>query len=91
MAGQFSRSAIGSELLGVAGVGKTFGGTVALRDVSLAVRGGEILALLGENGAGKSTLIKIIAGIHQADMGSLSFCDEIMNADSLSKNIAFIH
>ena len=91
MAGQFSRSAVAGELLGVAGVGKTFGGTVALRDVSLAVHGGEILALLGENGAGKSTLIKIIAGIHQADKGKLSFRGETMNADSLSKKIAFIH
>ena len=51
------------------GIGKHFGGTYALRDVSLAVGRGEIVALLGENGAGKSTLIKILGGIHQPDAG----------------------
>ena len=51
------------------GIDKHFGGTYALRDVSLAVERGEIVALLGENGAGKSTLIKILGGIHQADSG----------------------
>ncbi len=48
---------------------KTFGGTHALKGVSLALGRGEIVALLGENGAGKSTLIKILGGIHQADAG----------------------
>lgn len=48
---------------------KHFGGTYAVRDISLAVDRGEIVALLGENGAGKSTLIKILGGIHKADEG----------------------
>jgi ribose transport system ATP-binding protein len=52
---------------------KRFGGTKALSDVSLDVRKGEILALLGENGAGKSTLIKTLAGIHKADEGEILF------------------
>ena len=50
---------------------KSFGGVHALRDVGLAARSGEVLALLGENGAGKSTLIKIITGVHQPDAGEL--------------------
>ncbi|MEM9047205.1 MAG: sugar ABC transporter ATP-binding protein [Pseudomonadota bacterium] len=50
-------------------IDKHFGGTYALRDVSLAVARGEILALLGENGAGKSTLIKVLGGIHAPDGG----------------------
>ncbi|MEM6354781.1 MAG: sugar ABC transporter ATP-binding protein [Pseudomonadota bacterium] len=50
-------------------VAKSFGGTLALRGVSLQVERGEIVALLGENGAGKSTLIKILGGIHGADSG----------------------
>ncbi|MEM6660537.1 MAG: sugar ABC transporter ATP-binding protein [Pseudomonadota bacterium] len=50
-------------------VTKAFGGTQALRAVSLHVDRGEIVALLGENGAGKSTLIKILGGIHTADAG----------------------
>jgi ribose transport system ATP-binding protein len=51
---------------------KHFGGTYALRDVSLTVARGEIVALLGENGAGKSTLIKILGGIHKADGGRVT-------------------
>ena len=50
-------------------VTKGFGGTQALRGVSLHVERGEIVALLGENGAGKSTLIKTLGGIHKADSG----------------------
>src|SRR5271165_763896 len=48
---------------------KSYGATVALRDVSLEVRHGEIHALLGENGAGKSTLVKILSGIIMPDSG----------------------
>jgi ribose transport system ATP-binding protein len=51
---------------------KTFGGTHALRSVSLRVGRGEIVALLGENGAGKSTLIKVLGGIHASDSGHVS-------------------
>ena len=50
-------------------IDKHFGGTYALKDVSLSVGRGEIVALLGENGAGKSTLIKVLGGIHSADQG----------------------
>jgi ribose transport system ATP-binding protein len=52
-------------------IDKHFGGTYALRDVSLAVGRGEIVALLGENGAGKSTLIKVLGGIHRPDAGQV--------------------
>ena len=52
-------------------IDKHFGGTYALKDVSLSVGRGEILALLGENGAGKSTLIKVLGGIHTADKGQV--------------------
>ncbi|MEM0908230.1 MAG: sugar ABC transporter ATP-binding protein [Pseudomonadota bacterium] len=48
---------------------KSFGGTQALKGVSLTVGRGEIVALLGENGAGKSTLIKVLGGIHRPDTG----------------------
>ncbi|MGC8743818.1 MAG: sugar ABC transporter ATP-binding protein [Verrucomicrobiia bacterium] len=52
-------------------IGKRFGATVALDDVSLSVKGGEVLALIGENGAGKSTLMKILSGVHQPDSGRM--------------------
>ncbi|MGX9356785.1 sugar ABC transporter ATP-binding protein [Roseobacteraceae bacterium S113] len=53
------------------GIDKHFGGTYALKDVSLSVNRGEVVALLGENGAGKSTLIKVLGGIHQPDAGQV--------------------
>jgi rhamnose transport system ATP-binding protein len=53
-------------------VKKRFGGAIALRGTNLSVRAGEIHALLGENGAGKSTMLKILAGVHVHDSGSIS-------------------
>ena len=49
---------------------KTFPGLQALSDVDLAVRAGEIVALVGQNGSGKSTLVKILAGVEQPDPGA---------------------
>lgn len=51
---------------------KQFGRTVALHDVSMLVRRGEVHALLGHNGSGKSTLVKIISGVLSPDHGSVS-------------------
>src|SRR6516225_1437203 len=56
----------------LAGVTKIFGGTVAVSDVSIELRAGEVLALLGENGAGKSTCVKLLAGVYRPDAGTLS-------------------
>lgn len=53
------------------GIQKRFGGVTALRDVGFDLESGEVHALVGENGAGKSTLIKVIAGVHQPDAGSI--------------------
>jgi simple sugar transport system ATP-binding protein len=56
-------------LLEARGVGKVFGGVIALRDVSLTVEAGRVTCVLGDNGAGKSTLIKILSGVHPQDEG----------------------
>jgi rhamnose transport system ATP-binding protein len=53
------------------GISKRFAATQALDDVALDLRPGEVHALVGENGAGKSTLVKILAGVHQPDSGSI--------------------
>jgi len=53
-------------------VRKAFGGTVALDGVDLAVRGGEVCALVGQNGAGKSTLMSILAGAITPDGGTMT-------------------
>ncbi len=59
-------------LLEMRGISKRFGGTQALDGVDFAVDRGEVVGLLGENGAGKSTLIKVLAGVHARDQGSIS-------------------
>ncbi|MBX7267665.1 sugar ABC transporter ATP-binding protein [Micromonospora sp. Llam7] len=55
----------------MSGISKRFGAVQALSDVSLEVRSGEVVALVGDNGAGKSTLIKVIAGVNPADTGEI--------------------
>lgn len=60
-------------LLAVEGITKQFAGVTALKDVTLDVRRGEILGLLGENGAGKSTLLKILSGVMPPSGGRLVF------------------
>jgi simple sugar transport system ATP-binding protein len=60
------------DVLRVEHIGKSFGATTALRDISMHLRAGEVLGLLGDNGAGKSTLIKILAGFQKPDTGSIT-------------------
>jgi simple sugar transport system ATP-binding protein len=59
------------DVLRVEHIAKRFGPVTALRDVSLHLKKGEVLGLLGDNGAGKSTLIKIICGFQKQDSGRM--------------------
>jgi simple sugar transport system ATP-binding protein len=59
------------DVLRVEHITKRFGPVVALRDINLHVRKGEVLGLLGDNGAGKSTLMKILCGFQRPDEGSM--------------------
>jgi D-xylose transport system ATP-binding protein len=60
-------------VLSLRGISKTFGAVAALTDVDLDVAPGQVVALVGDNGAGKSTLVKILAGVHPADAGTITF------------------
>ncbi|RVB29630.1 ABC transporter ATP-binding protein, partial [Mesorhizobium sp. M7A.F.Ca.CA.001.16.1.1] len=58
-----------SALLSLQGISLSFGGVVALADIDLSVRQGEIRAIIGPNGAGKSSLINVISGVYRPDRG----------------------
>jgi simple sugar transport system ATP-binding protein len=74
---------------------KYFGRVIALSDVSLSVRAGEVLCLLGDNGAGKSTLIKTLSGVHPPDAGKLLVEGEPVvfasPRDALQRGIATVY
>jgi simple sugar transport system ATP-binding protein len=82
-------------LLEVDRISKYFGSVIALNDVSMFVRGGEVTCLLGDNGAGKSTLIKVLSGVHQADQGAYLFEGQRMEFASprhaLERGIATVY
>ncbi|MDR3225114.1 MAG: sugar ABC transporter ATP-binding protein [Clostridiales Family XIII bacterium] len=63
-------------ILEMTGIRKEFPGVLALDDVSLKVRPGEVHILLGENGAGKSTLVKVLAGAYERDKGKVVIRDK---------------
>ena len=76
-------------------VTKTFGGVAANQDISMQIRRGEILSLLGENGSGKTTLMNMIAGIYYPDEGQIYVNDQLADIrsprDALALGIGMIH
>ncbi len=86
-----------ADALEISHLSKRFGGAVALDDVSLTVRRGEVHGLLGSNGSGKSTLIKILSGFHAPEPGAQirlygeTLALPIAGAQARDLGLAFVH
>lgn len=82
-------------LLAARGITKQFPGVLANDDVTVELRPGRILALLGENGAGKSTLVNMLFGMYRPDSGEVIIKDEVVELkgpdDAISRGIGMVH
>ena len=88
-------AAAGRPILELEGIGKTFGGVVALDGVDFTLAAGEVHGLVGENGAGKSTLMKIISGVHTVYSGTMRLDGAPVRfrstRDALAAGIGMVH
>jgi len=82
-------------ILSIKGLSKAFGANKVLKDVSLELKKGKVLGLMGENGAGKSTLMKCLFGIYSMDSGEIRFNDKVVSfkgpKDALEQGVAMVH
>ncbi|TIP79973.1 MAG: sugar ABC transporter ATP-binding protein, partial [Mesorhizobium sp.] len=82
-------------ILELKNVNKSFGPIDVLHNISLQIRRGEVLCLLGDNGAGKSTLIKVLAGVHKPTSGDILMDGKAVSFDRPSaaqeRGIATVH
>lgn len=87
--------AASAPLLEMRGITKRFPGVQALTSVDIALRAGEVVAIIGENGAGKSTLMKVLGGIHHPDEGAVLLSGNETHFhsvhDSLAAGVSIIH
>ena len=91
----FGEGNVGEVLLDLAGLTKSFGSVRANRDITMHVRRGEIVALLGENGAGKSTLVNQIFGLITPDSGTVTVKGDSTPIkdprDAIARGIGMVH
>ena len=82
-------------ILSLRGIGKSYGPVIAVQDVDLDIRRGEVVAICGDNGAGKSSLIKVISGAEEPTHGQMSLRGEPVRFhsphDALEKGVATIY
>jgi D-xylose transport system ATP-binding protein len=83
-----STTSPGDPVLSLRGVSKSFGAVQALTDIDLDVYSGEVVAIVGDNGAGKSTLVKILAGVHPQDSGTITFEGSLVSIPSPAESRA---
>jgi ABC-2 type transport system ATP-binding protein len=88
-----SDTPVAAPVIIVSGLRKAYGSTVAVDDVSLDVREGEIFGLIGPNGAGKTTTMECVEGLRRADRGSISVLglDPVRDASALRRRIGVQH
>ena len=79
-----------SSILELHGVSYAFGDIQALRDVSVSVRSGETLALIGHNGAGKTTLFRLVLGFLSPDLGSISVSGATPGTRNAQRAVAYL-
>ena len=65
-----------TSLLDVSGLGRTFGGLKAVRDLSFSVQSDQILGLIGPNGAGKTTIVNLLSGVIKPSSGRVALSSE---------------
>lgn len=84
-----------TSLLEISNVTKSFGSVIANDSISLEVKAGEIVALLGENGAGKSTLVKAVFGLVRPDSGEIRIKGERLEfgdtVGAIKRGVGMVH
>ena len=84
--------AAGEVLLSVEGVSLSFGGVVAIRDVTFDIRKGEVRAIIGPNGAGKTSMLNVINGFYQPQEGRITFNgQDLLGLDARGWDRLYVH